>query len=129
MSKKISPLQRGFLLLITFALSALFSCRKTEFGYNELNQKQAENQFYNQQTQLNPTLTALLNSFKKQTAFNNQLSEFIKKNGVPVWDKTIYSIGQNKNSSLESKVKTNSTKNQPNGTQSNFCNCFEYILS
>ena len=84
-----NPLFLGF----AFIFLAFIACRKTSSLKDELNVKQAEEAFYNKTEQLNPTLTGLVNSFKKQAAFNSQLAAFIEKNGAPVWDKTIYTLG------------------------------------
>ncbi|MCA6439135.1 MAG: hypothetical protein IM581_04355 [Chitinophagaceae bacterium] len=78
---------------------------------------QASQRFYASDKPLNSILINLQNSFKKQSGLNKDLSAFIKKNGVPVWDKTIYSLGSNIATGT-STVKTNSTSSQQLNTNS-----------
>ncbi|MBL0883846.1 MAG: hypothetical protein IBJ16_10965 [Chitinophagaceae bacterium] len=95
-----------FFVALTLMAFTFIACQKTSSLSGELKAKQAEVTFYNNTDQLNPTLTALVNSFKTQPVFSSQLAAFIEKNGVPVWDKTIYSLGGEANTG-SAEVKSN----------------------
>lgn len=85
-----------FLLSLTIfsaCLLFLYGCRKTVSDYKVLSPTEANAIFYSNTSHLNPTLNGLVKSFQKQARFNSELSGFIVKNGSPVWDKTIYQLG------------------------------------
>jgi|GEM_PF-2522898 hypothetical protein len=100
--------------LFAIALLLFLACQKTGIHNDDLNPQAAAAKFYDKSEQLNPILTGLVKSFQNQSEFNSHLPEFIKKNGIPVWNKTIYKIGGS-NTRVSSTSRTNAVGSKNNG--------------
>lgn len=117
--KKLTAFKKLIFFFIIIS-SAFVACRKTLSVHQEMTEKVAAENFYRNSEKLNPTLQNLVNSFKKQSLFNSELSSFIEKNGVPVWDKTIYQLGSSQSIESSLKVKVNGANSNENNTSSQF---------
>ncbi|MDE3125063.1 MAG: hypothetical protein KGK14_06075, partial [Bacteroidota bacterium] len=77
-------------------VSLLFGCRKydslpTTLG---LNDAQLKEQFFNTSTTEDIIIKKLAADIRRQDSIYKFLPAFVKKNGIPRWDKVIYSTNQ-----------------------------------
>ena len=103
----------SFFLLIAVSLTLflLSGCRKSEtFNQENTIKISPKEAFYKGIENLDPALLKMIESFQKQKGFEQNLSEFIQKNGLPVWGHTLYKIKNRKGlgSSYSQRIRTNS---------------------
>lgn len=95
--------------LFLLVLNSTISCKKFDTESNEAieNNSDLRDKFFNTSKTNDEEIKKLANDIKKQDALLKSLPEFIKKNGIPVWDKTLYKVN--------GKI-----KNTGNGTSNSF---------
>lgn len=98
------------LLLLTF-----YGCRKSDSILTDTpqNYEQLKSKFFNTSSVNDNEIKNLAEDIKKQDSIFNFLPDFVKKNGIPKWDKVIYKTSTGKNvNTRQSLVTTNSTSSQ-----------------
>lgn len=105
-----------FLVTVVFLTSfSLSSCRKSEaFNQNDNIRILSKEAFYKDVENLAPALVKMIESFKKQKIFEENIPEFIKKNGLPVWNHTLYKVKNQKGiySGYSQGIRTNKYINE-----------------
>lgn len=108
----------SFLLLL-----CIWACRKTDKPQNEAqtisqNYSQLKAQFFNTAA-ADPEVQKVAADIKRQDSFFKFLPDFVKKNGIPKWDKAIYKV-QTKGSTRQSSSIANRTSSADSGAQGVF---------
>ncbi|WP_299285916.1 T6SS effector amidase Tae4 family protein [uncultured Mucilaginibacter sp.] len=106
-----------------FTLLVLFiSCRKNEVADpgKELSREELQKTFFNTSTTNDAEIKKLAENIQKQQLFLKSLPEFIRKNGIPKWDKVLYKTKGE--SGGQQPVKTSSTSLKTNTVSNNGAN-------
>ena len=98
-------------LLIPFLVFFLVlqSCKK-EWGekITDLNPQLIQN-FFAISPNAHPEVSKIVNNWSKQKGFKEQLGAFVKKNGIPVWNKTFVQMISNSSSGIKGKAQNDTS--------------------
>lgn len=102
----------------TLAIMFLVSCRKTDPVFDQQsipNAADLKTAFFNTSVTKDKEILKLADHLKKQDSLFNFLPRFIKKNGIPKWDKVLYKAGQNSNTPPNGNSLSGSTSSTSGG--------------
>lgn len=103
-------MRRSFLYPVVFLLITVFgACKKNDKTNDNLiesdNTALAE-KFFTVSENAEPMVKAIAVNWNKQKGFKEQINKFVKKNGVPVWDKALLRIQNSSTGNFKSSAKT-----------------------
>ena len=93
--KSNSTVISAFILALFFLSSIFQGCRKMSNSLDKEFDAQITKDFFEVPVSSNPEVAKVADNWSKQKGFIEQLDVFIKKNGMPVWDKSMVKLFNN----------------------------------
>jgi hypothetical protein len=103
-----------FLTILLLSITLIFlNCRKTDSGFSNQDKQtqdysQLKKQFFNASA-ADPEVQKVANDIKKQDSIFKFLPNFVKKNGIPKWDKVLYQVKKGETTTASSNGRGSST--------------------
>lgn len=94
--KKLTKMKLNLTPIIRFSIPVLliffaFACKKLTHDEPEIKPESIVD-FFKPSAGTNPEVIRIAENWQKQKGFQGQLKEFIKKNGMPIWEKSFISV-------------------------------------